>query len=243
MALECCLLAFGIGNAADWAAVGVGAWTALIAALAAVIGIAGTAATVWVALLAHRTSKRAAEIAEDATKIASQQHQEAVNLREENARIIGRLLLYEVIALPARISAMVKSLETGVDFGGDHRIKDGRAMNYALDEAELPLLPGAERVEDRIHNLPDSIGADLATLIGGSRTLGELVRKIRSRTVRPTGVNPAWRYDGNMIDFDILRNQLKWLGEISDEFAGDFREFVGVAPDEEFGPAQANVDQ
>lgn len=221
-----CPLAVDWGNVADWAAVSVGA-------LAAV-------GTIYVAISANRTSKRAAAIAEEATKIAAQQHGEAVKLREENARIIGRLLLYEVIALPARMAAMIKSLEAGVDFGGDHRIQDGGAMNHALDEAERALLPGAERVEDRIHNLPDSLGADLATLIGGSRTLGELVRKIRSRTVHPTGVNPTWRYRGEMLDFDILRNQLRWLREISESFSDEFRAFVGIGPDEEFGPSESS---
>lgn len=224
-----CPLAVDWGNVADWAAVAV--------------GVLAAGGTILVAISANRTSKRAAAIAEEATKIAAQQHGEAVKLREENARIIGRLLLYEVIALPARMAAMIKSLEAGVDFGVDHRIRDGGVMNQALDEAERALLPGAERVEDRIHNLPDSLGADLATLIGGSRTLGELVRKIRSRTVHPTGVNPTWRYRGEMLDFDILRNQLRWLQEISDSFSDEFRAFVGIGPDEEFGPSEPNSDE
>lgn len=237
MAIECGLPVFGIGSVADWVSVFVAAWTAAIAALAAVIGVAGTAATVWVALLAHRTSKRATEIADRAAQIAQQQHGEAVKLRQENARIIGRLLLYEVIALPARMSSMVKSWQAAVDFTGTPRIVNGDQALRTLDEAKEALLPGAERVEDRIHNLPDSIGADLATLIGGSRTLSELVRKIKGRIVLPTGVIPAWRYTGDTADFDVLLEQLTWLEEISDEFVRDFRTFVGVGPEDELGPS------
>lgn len=222
MAIEFCPLADEIGNMADWFAVGVGA--------------IGAVSTTVVAVLAYRTSNRAAGIAEEAKGIAQQQHGEAVKLREENARIIGRLLLYEVTALPVRMGVMVKDLDTGIDVQG-RLIPDGGAMSRALDEAERALLPGAERVEDRIHNLPASIGADLATLIGGSRTLVELVRKVRERVVKPTGVNPRWRYAGDFADFQLLLGQLEWLQGISEQFAAEFREFVGVSPEEQIGPA------
>ncbi|UQA20934.1 hypothetical protein [Stenotrophomonas sp. NY11291] len=222
MAIEFCPLADEVGNLADWFAVGIGA-------------VAAVSTTV-VAFLAYRTSDRAAGIAEEAKRIAQQQHGEAVKLREENARIIGRLLLYEVTALPVRMGVMVKDLDTGIDVHA-RRIRDGGAMCRALDEAERALLPGAERVEDRIHNLPDSIGADLATLIGGSRTLGDLVRKIRERVIKPTGVNPTWRYGADYADFQFLLGQLEWLRGISEQFAAEFREFVGVPAEEQIGPA------
>lgn len=223
MAIEFCPLAAEWGNVADWAAV--------------VVGALAAGGTIGVAVSANRTSKRAAAIAEEATKIAAQQHGEAVKLREENARIIGRILLYEVTALPARMAMMVRDLDTGIDVQ-NRQIRDGGAMTRALDEAERALLPGAERVEDRIHNLPDSIGADLATLIGGSRTLGELVRKIRDRVIKPTGVNPRWRYAGEYSDFQLLLGQLEWLHGISEEFAAEFRKFVAVSPEEQFGPVE-----
>lgn len=222
MRVEICPLAADFGNWADWAAV--------------VVGAAAAGGTIVVAALANRTAKRAAEIAEEATKIAGQQHGEAVKLREENARIIGRLLLYEIIALPARLSALLKTWEFAVDFEGSLRIKDGLQAMHALDEAEFPLLPGAEKVEDRIHQLPDSIGADLATLIGGSRTLAELVRKIRPRIISASAVTPFWRYSGDVVDFDDFRHQVRWLLEISEQFENDFRAFVGVPAGAESGP-------
>lgn len=58
-----CLLSTDWGNVADWAAV--------------VVGVGAAVATTVVAVLAHRASRRAAEIAEEATRIAGQQHAEA----------------------------------------------------------------------------------------------------------------------------------------------------------------------
>lgn len=225
MAFEYCLPTFGIGNAADWAAVGVAAWTALIAALAAVIGIAGAAATVWVALLAHRTSKRAAEIAEEATKIAAQQHQEAVLLREAQARIVGRQVLYEVMAFPRRVAALRKNWELAVSLQAPVRIVDGQKLIETLDEAALPLLPISQRIEDKIHNLPDSLGADLATLLGGSQTVSEIVRKIQGRAKRSDALT-GWGYKGDTADFGLLHYQLRWLEDLGKTFSSDFESFV-----------------
>ena len=107
-----------------------------------------------------------------------------------------------------------------------------------LDEAKLPLLPGAQRLEDRIHNLPNHLGADLATLIGGSQTLTELVRKIEARVVRPTTIS-GWGYRGNTEDFNLLHGQLLWLKEISTGLAEEFQEFVlkseSAEPDKLYG--------
>ena len=230
MALECCVPDFGVGNAVDWAAVGVAAWTALIAALAAVIAIGGTAATVWVALLAHRTSKRAAEIAEEATKIAAQQHREAVQLREAQARILGRQVFYEVSALPRRVAALRKHWERSVILEAPMHIADGLKLLETLKEAALPLLPISQRLEDRIHNLPDSLGADLATLLGGSQTLSEIVRKIEERVKKPDALT-GWEYKGDTADFGLLHYQLRWLEDLGKTFSSDFESFVLVSVD------------
>ncbi len=237
MAPECCLPAFGIGNAADWAAVGVAAWTALIAALAAVIGIAGTAATVWVAFLAHRTSRRAAQIAEEATKIAAQQHQEAVLLREAQARIVGRQALYEVMAFPRRVAALRNNWELAVSMDVPRQIADGQKLIETLDEAAIPLLPISQRIEDRIHNLPDSLGADLATLLGGSQTLSEIVRKIQGRAKRPD-VLTGWAYKGDTKDFVLLHYQLTWLEDLGKTFSKEFESFV-LSPVDHSPPSAA----
>lgn len=62
-----CPLAVDLGNVADWAAVVVSGWGAIATF---VVGAGAAAATVWVALLAHRTSKEATQIADRAAKIA-----------------------------------------------------------------------------------------------------------------------------------------------------------------------------
>lgn len=219
-----CPLAVDWGNVADWAAV--------------VVGVGAAVATTFVAVLAHRTSKRATEIAGKATEIAAQQHGEAVKLREENARIIGRLLLYEVVSLPAHLSALLEAWEDGIDWNSPATITKGKQLLGVLDGVSRSLVPGAERVEERIHNLPDSIGADLATLIGGGRTLTEIAATIVPRVVHPSMSNGGrFGYKGDPADFNLLRQQLKWLLEISSDFEVEFRAFVGVRPSDASRPA------
>lgn len=214
-AMAMCPLAVDWGNAADWAAV--------------VVGLGAAVATTFVAVLAHRTSKRATEIAEKATEIAAQQHGEAVKLREENARIIGRLLLYEVAALPAHLDALAAAWEDAISWNTPEKITNGKQVIRVLEGVSRSLLPGAERVEERIHNLPDSLGADLATLIGGGRTLAEIAATIAPRVIHPTMANGGqFRYSGDGENFALLRQQLRWLLGLSEEFAKEFATFVGV---------------
>ncbi|MEX0182167.1 MULTISPECIES: hypothetical protein [unclassified Stenotrophomonas] len=223
MPIEFCPLADEVGNLADWFAVGVGT-------------IAAVSTTV-VAFLAYRTSKRATDIAEEAKGIARQQHGEAVKLRQENARIIGRLLLYEVVTLPTHLSALLTAWEDGIDWTSPATIKKGQQLLRVLDGVSRSLVPGAERVEERIHNLPDSIGADLATLIGGGRTLAEIAATIVPRIVHPSMSNGGrFGYKGDHEDFSLLRQQLKWLLEISSDFEKEFRAFVGIRPSDASHP-------
>ncbi len=231
MAFDFCLPAIGTENAADWAAVLVGVWAAAIAAVAAVVGIAGAAATVWVALLAHRTSQRATEISEQAAQIARQQHQEAVTLRTENARIVGRLLLYEVSGLPKHLNALLEAWEGSIEWNDSPQITNGKQLLRVLEGLTHSLLPGAERVEERIHYLPDSLGADLATLIGGGRTLAEIGAIISPRVTLPkmsNGGKFGFTGDGDMLG--ALRTQLAWMLELSQVFEKDFMKFVVVRP-------------
>lgn len=210
--MEICPLAADWGNWADWAAVFVGSVAAL--------------GTIWVATLANGTSKRAAEIAEEAKTIAQQQHKEAVYLREAQARILGRQLLYEVLAVPARLSALSRRWGSAVTLEDPPNIVNGTEFLRVLKESKVPLLPGAQRVEDRIHNLPDSLGADLATLIGGTHTLYELTRKVQERVKPATPAIASFRYAGDPDDLKRMHYHLNWLHDLSSTFAADFERFV-----------------
>jgi len=227
MDIEICPLAADIGNWADWAAVAVGTLAAI--------------GTIGVAVLANRTSKRATEIAEEATRIAKQQHQEAARLRGEDARIIGRLLLYEIDAAPRRLAALAAKWRACIAWDDDARIIDLVAFRDALADAAVPVFPGAETVESRIHNLPNALGANLATLIGGSRTLSVIVRKIEPRVHQPTFVGDRISYQGSVHDLRTMQHQLNWLASMSEALAAEFRAFVGVS-DAEMNTARMDVE-
>lgn len=194
--------------------------------------------TVVVAVLAWKTSKRAAEIAEDATRIARFQHVDSVRLRNEDARIIGRLLLHEVSALPARLNSLLPLIASAVAPSEPVTVLSTRALDTLLRECSFPMLPGSERVEGRIHNLSDSLGADLATLISNSRTLNDMVRLMAARTIElppDTAPERRVRYVGKPGDFQLLREHLLFFKGLSIEYSNRFRDFVGV-PAEDYTP-------
>lgn len=189
--------------------------------------------TVLVAVMAWLTSRRAAEIAKEATRIAKQQHEEALALRRETARIVGRLLLFEVTELPARVGAIVRAWEAAVDWRSLN-IRNDRAFQRTLDEASLPFLSGAEQVQERIHTLPDALGADLAAFIGAVRSLNDMARRMSAkvsmlRSPAHLGGDRSG-YAGSHDDFTTLREQLRWHLHRSIEFAGEFQTFAGIEP-------------
>lgn len=230
MAFEFCPPAIGVGTVPEWAAVVVGVWAAAIAAVAAVVGIAGAAATVWVALLAHRTSQRATQIAEKAAQIAQQQHDEAVANREANARIIVSLLMHEVSELPQNIFSQILRCK--------RRDAEGRpaiqSFARALEAASGSFLPGAEQLQDRIHNLRDDLGDDLAMLIGYSRTLNQISRdfspRVKVRVPRSIHEKEETIYTGNPRDVGIFTEYLTLYLDLAIPYANKFRQFAGHKP-------------
>lgn len=219
-------------------------WTAWATLVSVLLGIL----TLLVSALAWRTSQRATEIADRAAQIAAQQHNEGVNLRTSTSTILGRMLVVEISALPAKLAAISRALE-GAMFWADsavpvNRVVNGTALDYALGEARACLLPSAEQVQERIHNLPDHYGADLATLIGTGREINDSARRIE-RAVRPpipaAGVMADSRlYAGNSRDFGILRDQLALMLSMSKEYAQEFRQLVGV-PEVDYTAAHFQV--
>ena len=187
----------------DW-----GAWAAILT------GVVG--------YLAWRTSKRAVQI-------ARQQHDEMVLTRNENARILGRLLVVEIRALPARLDYILRAWDGAIDWKNSCAIKNGTALEAALAESQLSVLPTAEKSETRIHNLPDHIGADLATLISLSRAMNHIAGRVAAR-LRPPGFNPEGRpsylYAGDQADFDNLASQIRDFRDLSVSFVPEFDEFV-----------------
>lgn len=231
MAIEICPMTAEWGNLADWVAVVVAAWGALASV---VVGAGAAAATVWVALLAHRTSKRATQIAVRATEIAQQQHDEAVNLRLANARIVGRIVFHEVASLPLRIHAIyllsANAMSTGTGF--TPAVVDAGALQTTLQRSRSSLLPASEKSEDRIHTLPNKLGDDLATLIGFSRTLKETSGALLERIEKVPSVHDARIinavFRGDVTEIYTYREFLVTFSIMSIGFANELRGFIGV---------------
>lgn len=216
--MEICPLAAAWGSWADWAAV--------------VVGLGAAIATTVVAVLAHKTSKRAAEIAEEAKFIAQQQHKEAVTHREETARVLGRLLLGEVGSLPGRLDMILRLLTGSLNPVGELGVRDYSKFKASLSEAQAPLMPASLAAQERIHNLPNVLGADLATMLGNCQALNTIASRVEARSAvafaPPSHGGARFKYDGNQGDLVALVQQIAEMTVAAVELATDFRGFVGV---------------
>ncbi|WP_414554783.1 hypothetical protein [Stenotrophomonas forensis] len=185
-------------------------WTGWGAIASAFVGLV----TVLIAALAWWTSRRATQIARLATEIASDQHRETVRQREESARILGRLLQTEVATLPERVAVVLRAWTAAIEWGKPNRIKNHLAFETALTQARLPFLPTAASVESRLHNFPDVLGADLATLIGTLKTFNDLADRFAAKVTivkDPPDLGGGFRvlYAGNNSEFEVLKVSLR----------------------------------
>lgn len=221
-------MALGFAECLSMEAKCAGFWSGWGVVVTALVGLL----TLVVAVLAWRTSRQAA-------KIATQQHEEAVAVRNAQARIIGQLLLHEVSALPARLKMLsINYRRAGAtSLNGDVYWP---AVKSAIEDCQVPLLPSAEKLEDRIHNLPDALGADLATMISHCRSLSSEAAAVslKIRPVLPMGEvgRSGFVYEGTTVLLDNVSIHLELFAEMSIGFADAFRGFV-------FGDGAPDVTQ
>jgi len=219
MAIEFCPLADDVGNLADWVSV--------------VVGVAAAVATVFVACLAQKTSARATKIAEQAKKIAERQHEDAVATRVADARILGRLLVHEVSELPQNIFIMYSQLEMPrgwLDPRSTHEVWSG--LDSALKDGVNSMLPGVERVEDRIHKLPEELGGSLATLVGFNRTLNDMAYRLAEQIQAVQigmGYGELRRFTGNPSEISAQQEYLVEMSKWAIPTANALRKFTGEA--------------
>ncbi|CAD0338903.1 hypothetical protein CFBP498_26260 [Xanthomonas hortorum pv. vitians] len=188
-----------------------------------------TVASVGIGVLAWVTSRTA-------VKIARQQYVAALQLREDTARILVRLLMNEVSSLPARVAMTIRYLNGSVWWANEYRpvsvIVKGQAFKALIAECQMPMLPIAEQVQERIHNLPKHFGEDLASIVGMSRTLNDSARRVSERLApiapMPGNFADEMAYNGNTQDFEILSDNLALLFEMSKQYANEFRALANI---------------
>jgi len=113
-----------------------------------------------------------------------------------------------------------------VAVGDTHTRPSGKdVLSIALTLSET-MLPNAERVEDRIHNLPIQLGADLATLISHTRDISAEARRIRAQVIVETGFRQATHYVGDTSDLVKLLSYISFVHDLAVSFRVEFRAFV-----------------
>ncbi|USJ00901.1 hypothetical protein MUG10_01135 [Xanthomonas prunicola] len=218
---------YGFSQCAPPSAACVVNWSAWSTIVSVLLGIL-TAAIGWLAWMTSRS----------AVRIARKQQDDVVKLREDTAKIIVHILINEVSSLPARSAMMLRYLNSSVWWANEHRhsntIVHANTFNAFIDECKKPMLPSAEQLQERIHNLPTHFGPDLATLIGTSRTLNDSALRISQRLLPPEPIPGNFAsgmdYDGNDQDLNKIREDLSWLFDASKQYANQFQELAGVAP-------------
>lgn len=201
----------------DWTAVGdLATWLAAIA-------------TLGVGLLALITSNRSVKIADQARNTAEQHLREVQRERDETARITSRLIASEITALPTLCYRALVYLMEAIDWK-NRTIKSGESFALAIDACRAKFLPSSERVIEKIHTFQGSLGADLATLIGGFWALNEIAEEM----FKKAGKTPLQRvtYAGPDIHFDTLYLHLDSLARRSIDYSKEFRVSIGLPPNE-----------
>ncbi|MEN5425929.1 hypothetical protein ABE522_06100 [Stenotrophomonas pennii] len=228
MSFEICPLEAAWGNWAEWVAV--------------LVGLIAAAGTIWVAWLARNTSERAAAIAEEARKIAQQQHAEAVDMRKANARIVRRLIVHEISELPVNLHILIKRCDRVLEVGVNSE-RDNVFLEDTLRSGTLSLLPGTEKSEDRLHNLPEEMGNDLAVLVGYSRTLNamssELLQYVKVIKRPSEGFSGLTVYTGDLRLIETYKTYVEKFSRYAIPTAVALRDFTQVEP-RDF--SQFNVD-
>lgn len=225
MAIEFCPLADEVGNLADWTAV--------------VVGAIAAAATTTVAVLAYMTSNRATRIAGDAKKIAQDQHNDYVAQREGTSRILGSLLQMEVAVLPLKLAPLLQRFDHAFELFAVNKLDGSTKLVVAISELNGSFLPGAERVLDQLHTLPNQLGAKIASMIGMTREIADTAKRIDVRFIRvpdPEGGIFIAGYRSDKEDFESLRTQIRAMLRSSIDLAECFNEFSkadGLDYDEE----------
>lgn len=204
-------------------------------AWAVIVGIAVGLATVAVAVLAWRTSERAALIASKATEIAKQQHEDSLYLREGTARVIAHVMASDLATVPQRIEGAIvivthviqelTPLDSSEQFDGmTHRapltilrleeaMLNARAMSIGL-------------VEDRLHTLPRDLGNSVAAFWGAMQvTKAESEGMVRRISVRDREV--FYRHHRGVHHFEALNKVLRGLHKSSIEISNGIQDFLG----------------
>lgn len=182
--------------------------------------IAG-AGTIALGFLAWKTSQRA-------TEIAQQQHEHHVDERKESARITGRLLFNELCSLPIRTVAALRALTAAIDWQDGNQIRNVTAVEHALRDLSETMVPNAEAVIDRIHHLPHSLGADLASLIGVTRSMQAMAQSMAKAVHVVEFPMRKALYAGSLTDFDGMHRQVSLVVELALGLSGEWQDFVGV---------------
>ncbi|MEA9605751.1 hypothetical protein QY702_04615 [Xanthomonas campestris pv. plantaginis] len=217
MTIEFCPLADEVGNLADWAAVVVGALAAI--------------ATTVVAVLAYKTSNRATDIAGEAKVIAEQQHRDLLDQKQGTARILGSLLQMEVGLLPTKLTQLLHDYDDKLKAFEAREYGSGADLESVIGDLGGAFLPAAEGVLDRLHTLPDQLGALIASVIGMARDLRDTRQLVIERFDRINGMQGGFivvGYKRDLQDFSNLRGQIRTMLRQSIKLAESFNAFTNA---------------
>ncbi len=101
---------------------------------------------------------------------------------------------------------------------------------------------------ESLHNLPDWLGADLATMISHSRDINDIVRRILDQIHEHAppkntgGYGVTYSYSGEKVLIASLISQLNFVAKNSLEFVSEFRAEVlikAMSAEEYFQKAKA----
>jgi|GEM_PF-4128411 len=178
-------------------------------------GVVGIA-TVAVAVLAWFTSRRAAEIADEATRIAKQQKEEESERQAAQRRTLEQVLFNEVVNLQQVSGAALTSAVLGIDLTQANGLGNERALRRSLDLCADDWLPVTVSVQNQLYLLNRGHGEVLARLIGETIRLRSMAKALNSRLVTTRQED-----DGYIVIFQAGREDLMVFSMTLERFVVD----------------------
>lgn len=178
-------------------------------------GVVGVA-TVAVAVLAWLTSRRAAEIADEATRIAKQQKEEEAQRQAAQRRTLEQTLYNEVVGLQQVSGAALTSALLGIDLSHATGLGNEHMLRRTLDLCSDNWVPVTVSVQNQLYLLNRGHGEVLARLVGEAIRLRSMAKALRSKLVITRQED-----DGYIVVFQGRREDLMVFSRTLERFVAD----------------------
>ncbi|MGE8210967.1 MAG: hypothetical protein ACN6RH_15845 [Stenotrophomonas rhizophila] len=195
------------------------AWAVVVGALVGVF-------TGLVAWGAWSTSRKATEIADQATRIAKQQKSESDELRDSQRKALEQMLYTEVVGLGMWTESLRTMLGVGMDLREPNGVGHAHTVRSAVKRSQEDWLPVATALQDKLYMLKHGHGEVLSQVIGSSIGIRAIAKEIDAQFEFISGdeqnSDGTWLFFGDSGDLlhlsELIDNVAETAAHLSSKF-------------------------